>query len=361
MSAIEFAVSPRSETLAFDCKLRGGDLIGLSFKNTLLNIVTLSLYRFWAKTTVRKRIWAGVTLNDEPFEYTGRGMELFKGFLIAVVAFGVPLVLLSFLSAFLGPAGPILMLVVTYGGLFAIVGVATFTSFRYRASRTTWRGVRFQLTGSAVSYGLKYLGYLLLSGVTLGWFWPAAQRRLAAPLWGALKFGDRPLRFDIEAARKVGVYKPFVFAWCGGAVFYALLMGFIAAAGAAEEGGEAADLAPMLMLFATMLLAVPAVALLGSAYQAAILRSITAGVRLDDMRFELHAKWTGVLSLWLTNAFIVVVSLGIFTPVTQMRTIRFVLHRLKAVGEVDLSTVRQVERGPKSGEGLADIFDLAPV
>ena len=50
--------------------------------NLLLRVLTLGIYHFWAKTEVRKRIWSAIRINDEPLTYTGRGMELFLGFLI---------------------------------------------------------------------------------------------------------------------------------------------------------------------------------------------------------------------------------------------------------------------------------------
>ena len=62
----------------------------LVFKNTILTVITLGFYRFWAKTRIRKYIWSNQSLFGEPLEYTGTGKELFLGFLI-VLAVLVPL------------------------------------------------------------------------------------------------------------------------------------------------------------------------------------------------------------------------------------------------------------------------------
>ena len=45
-------------------------MIGLSFMNLVLKIITLGTYHFWAKTEVRQRLWSGIRLNDEPLTYT---------------------------------------------------------------------------------------------------------------------------------------------------------------------------------------------------------------------------------------------------------------------------------------------------
>jgi uncharacterized membrane protein YjgN (DUF898 family) len=139
----------RGEPLRFSTVLDLRSFAWLSVRNGLLNILTLTLYRFWGKTEVRRRAWDGVRLNDEPFEYTGRGMELFIGFLLATLVVGAPFLVLVFALQFLNPlvAAPLLILV--YLGLFFLIGFGVFTAFRYAASRTRWRGVRCRLRGQA--------------------------------------------------------------------------------------------------------------------------------------------------------------------------------------------------------------------
>ena len=90
MAAQTMATRPRrhtpcEETLSIEWQYPPG-LIGLSFINTLFRLTTLGIYHFWAKTEVRQRIWSAIRINDEPLTYTGRGMELFVGFLIVFCA-----------------------------------------------------------------------------------------------------------------------------------------------------------------------------------------------------------------------------------------------------------------------------------
>ena len=89
------------EDLRFHHTIQPSAFLGLSLKNGLLNLVTLTLYRFWGKTEVRRRVWRNVRLNDEPFEYTGRGGELFIGFILALVVLGLPFLIIIFGVQFL--------------------------------------------------------------------------------------------------------------------------------------------------------------------------------------------------------------------------------------------------------------------
>lgn len=341
----------------------------LSIRIGLLNLITLTLYRFWGRTEVRRRLWAGIHVNDEPLEYTGRARELFIGFLVAVGVIGVPFLLIAFGAQMLGPALAPIIILPLYIFLIWLMGFGRFTAFRYLASRTVWRGVRFGLTGSPVAYGFQVLILTLLSVVTFGWFWPAAQRRLAAPLWDGLRFGDRRFRFDLDAAREIGVYGPYFVGVVISLVAYLVLV--VGAAmtllKAARTGMTVAPspeaLLPLMLPLYLLLFLWALIALLAfSPYRAAVLEGVARGIRFEGARFHLNIRVRDMALLTLTNTLILIFTLGFLMPVVQARTSRFLLDRLRVFGEVDLEDVAQSALGaPRTGEGLADAFGLSPI
>ena len=368
-----------SERLVFSQSIRLRDFFWLSLRNGLFNLVTLTLYRFWGKTEVRRRVWNRVHLNGEPFEYTGRGVELFLGFLFALGAVGLPFLLAVFGAQLLGPIVGGLIILPIYLLFFILVGFGRFTAFRYMASRTSWRGVRLRLTGAPWSYAFTWLGFALLSGVTLGWFWPEAQRRLAAPLWDGLRFGDRRFRFSLDGACKEKVYGAYGIGWivaAGGYVIMTLLLAAVLVTQARANGGAPREPDAAVIGLFYLLAAVGAVvyAVAFSPYHAAALRSVAAGVSLDEdgpergpasaaaVGFRLRLKWTDMAWMSLSNMALVVFSLGFFMPLAQARVSRLLVDRLEAEGQVDFSRIRQAaDTGPRTGEGLADAFGLAPI
>lgn len=358
------------ERLAFSTTLEPARFLGLSLKNGLLNLVTLTLYRFWGKTEVRQRVWRGVRLNGEAFEYTGRGVELFVGFLLALLVIGAPFLAVVFAVQFLGEWFLVLAYLPLYLFFFWLWGFGVFAAFRYMASRTTWRGVRFQLTGSASEYGMHYLGAVFLSGLTLGWYWPTAERNLAERVWGSLRFGDRRMRFSTTQSEREGVYGAYALGWIGTAVGYFVLMGLMVAAAmgasatlAPSPDGSAPvrDIALMLGFYAVALLIAPFALLLWAPYQAAMLRSIVAGIRLDEASFKLKVKAIPLWWLTVSNLFLLAITLGFLMPWVQARTARFLVERLESAGEARLDLARQAGRGPGSGEGLADAFGFSAI
>lgn len=365
MSTTE-AVSESAPPLVIEQKSRLAPYIGLSLKNGLLNIITLSLYRFWGKTEVRRRVWSQTFINGEPLEYTGRGMELFKGFLIAVFGLGLPFVLIVGLAQLMGPVMAALIIIPLYLGLFFLFGFGMFTAFRYLASRTQWRGIRFHLRGKPADYGLVYLAFTLLSGVTLGWFWPAAARQLSGRLWGGLTFGNLDFGFDLEAARKVKVYPAYALGWVVvilGYVFFILaIIGAGVGAGAFDPEDPTAAMAVMSGIWLGAIIFTLVVLVAFAPYQAAALRSVAAGVRIGEARFKLELSALAMAGFMLSTILLFLVSFGFLTPLLQARTIRFMLRRLKIEGGVDLNAVGQsADAGPKTAEGLADALGASMI
>lgn len=356
------------ESLVFSEDINLRPYVGLSLRNALLNLVTLTLYRFWGKTNVRRRVWSEVRMNDEAFEYTGQGRELFIGFLIALITVGLPSLVVIGGAQFLGPAMAALIILPLYLAMFCLFGAAVFLAVRYMASRTVWRGIRFQLAGSPWSYGAAYLGYTLLTGLTLGWFQPAMKLRMARQLWGEMSFGDLRIRWVPRS--EDGVYGPFALAWIGAMIGYFVIFGggmvaLVVGLGLAGEGGADPGAPPSLAMMAGIygLLAVFGLYALAifAPYNAAILRATVGSLKIGDARLRLDLTAIDFLGLSISNILILVLTLGFLAPLVQARTVRFMVRRITADGLVPLEQARQGKAGPKTGEGLADAFDFSPI
>jgi len=354
---MEEAQSPvAGETLTFGQGLKSSDFVGLSLKNGLLNIITLGFYSFWARTETRRRVWEKVSLNGEAFAYTGKGLELFLGFLLGMAVLLAPYLAMVLLIRYVSPAF-MLLIFPLYIALFVGLGAAVFMAFRYVASRTTWRGTRFQLTGSPAKFGWSYLGYILLVCVTLGWFAPAASMRLSGKLWGGVAFGDKPLGWERSQSEKL--YGPFALAWIVGIVGYIALIAMMVPMMTSVGQDVASAAAVIGKLYAFMLLYLFVLVIASAAYHAALMRAVVGAIRLDDARFSIAVKALDLIMLSLTNALLLIFSLGFLIPVVEARSARFVISRLSSTGEARLAGVGQAPRGSGADEGLADAFGIS--
>lgn len=158
----------------------GGAIFKLAFATSMLTLVTLGIYRFWARTRVRRYIWSSVTVKGDAFQYTGNGLEKLLGFLVAVIilAFTLGAIQLGLfffnLSVFaprddeLGLALQILAAQASLVLLAPLFFFARYRSLRYKLARTRWRGIRFALAPGAWGYAGRGVWMSLLSIVTLG-------------------------------------------------------------------------------------------------------------------------------------------------------------------------------------------------
>ena len=226
------------------------------------------------------------------------------------------------------------------------------------------------MRGQAREFGLAWMGYALLSGITLGWFWPAADRRLAGRLWGGLSFGDKDFDFDIEAARRERVYGAYTLAWILGAVAYVIFLVIIfgtvapqiAAAGKGAPPPPSSTFHTLIVTYAAAAIFTPVFIFVLAPFHAAMLRSIMAGLVFQGVRFRARVKWLDYAVLNLTNVLLLAVTLGLLMPFVEARSRKFVLGRLEIEGGFDLSTIGQATGlRPRTGEGLADAFGISTI
>ena len=187
MSAVPLHPPPLSSSMSFS-----GDRAQfrwLATRGGLLELVTAGFYRFWLATDIRRHLWSNTTLDDDAFEYTGRGRELFIGFLFAL-AIIIPIYLGYFL------VGLELERIQAFGSVpliafFYVFGqFAIFRARRYRLTRTVWRGVRFWMTGSAWSYAARGAMWAVLVLLTLGLILPWKQAALERYKMRHSHYGD---------------------------------------------------------------------------------------------------------------------------------------------------------------------------
>lgn len=186
---------------------RAGRLFGLGLKVAALTLLTLGFYRFWGKTEIRRYLWSRVRLDADRFEYTGTGKELFLGFLIVLavlIPLGIVFQTLAVFSVAWSPAAQAWVSSLQTVVFLYLIGYAIYRARRYRLSRTLLRGIRFGQAGSAVRYGLMFLGYMLLAVVTLGIAKPVGDVALYRFQTNNTQFGDHGFEFDGKARDMMG-------------------------------------------------------------------------------------------------------------------------------------------------------------
>lgn len=368
------------QKLQYDGRL--GALYWIFFKNLLLNIITLTIYRFWGKTNVRRYAWSHTSLQGERFEYTGRGGELFIGFLIVVVIYAVGILVFKVVSLGMGEAGLQLQQFVVGFLILYLVFVAQYAAQNYRLTRTLWSGISGGMTGSAWKYGVKAFLFTLLNIVTLNLATPWTTLRLTEDRFNNSYFGNA--KASLQASAKP-LYLSFILGFVFSIIGLAVLAGLIGLAGYSfimandlmpvlREVGEAnkAGVDPnvtkeqmnqlmglFFICFMALYFGIALVSMIAFApYTAALFRTIASNLQLAELRFSSEVTAWRYISLWVGNILIVILTLGLGFPIAVHRSVKFFADRVAIHGELDVERLQQssLER-PRFGEGLLEAFD----
>lgn len=338
--------------------------LGLAVVNLLLTIITLGIYRFWARTRERRYLWSATRWGGEPLEYTGKGQELLIGALLAFLILVLPVSLAGMGGAVaqgLGMAAVGLAINLAVYAIFLwLYHIAVWRALRYRLSRTRWSGIRGAMDGSSLAYALIGMKMLLLSVVTLGFATPYASVRLFNARWSDARLGTMKVRV---AAQWRPLMRSYLASW---GISLLVLAGAAASVWAqlppdVLNDPSKAVIAPqtIVTILTSYLIAGLIVALLMLRYYAAQWRALVGGVSIEGLHFGFGAGAGDWLRYWLGNAALVVFTLGVGLLMLPWRKWRFLTAHLRAEGGLDLERLAQTRiEAPVYGEGLADVLDM---
>jgi len=188
-------------TSAIDYDADTGRVFQIWFLNGLFRILTLGIYTFWGKTRMRRYLASGFLLDGDRFEYTGTGKELFFGFLKAIPIYLIAIGPFIAVNIWLGDEESLKVLWIfpAYIPLIYFFPFAYYAARRYRLSRTTWRGIRFALKGSAFKYANYAMFRAFLNTITLGILTPYSQAYLHKHVVDHMIFGNIPATLHTKA------------------------------------------------------------------------------------------------------------------------------------------------------------------
>ncbi len=392
-------------TLSFDASR--GSFFRLLLINGALTLVTVGIYRFWARTRIRRFIWHHVRILGDPLEYTGTGGELFLGFLI-VLAVLFPLGLVYSAIAGLVPPDRVQLQVgletAYYVVIIGLIHIGLYRMWRYRMSRTAWRGIRFSLEGSTWSYLKLALLWDVLWVLTLGFMMPWRETTLWRYQIQHTRFGQEAFRFHGKAN---GILRPWLGVWVTGMVFLAGggLLGFVVLTHGRIDVDSLSAISPDLRFIFTIALGAQSLALMifPFTYFYFLIRLTRwkisglgiAGARLTSnlgfarllvfaaLAVALIGVFMGLAALlpivwglpvYINDQinpllFLAVGFLAFVLLTTVVPTIWMTIFRFEAIKQTVLTTdidqpsvleraAQSSDAGPRTGEGFADAFDL---
>jgi uncharacterized membrane protein YjgN (DUF898 family) len=367
---VRVAGRPAGDRIRFEGQM--GPFLAAQIGRLILTVLTLGIHRFWWKTAIRRRLWTNTSVDGDPLEYRGRGIEMFVGALLVFALLRLPLSAISFAQAVLQGMGLAWVAMLLQMGLILgflwLFGFAVYRTRRYMLSRTSWRGIRAGMTGNGLAYARLSFRLSLLNLVTLGFATPYSDARRWNALWGDAMFGTERVRARVDWKALTKSFWP-AYIGCIIAFGLAFAMGFEGgeAAGRALAGDAGAMLDPaagfaILKFYGYLVIAFLASIFLMLGYRAHFYQEALAATAVGGLRFGFSATATDWLKFHAGNMAWVVLTLGVGLLLLRLRLWRFWMDHLELYGEMDTGDIRQsVLRAPVQGDGLADAFDIGGI
>ncbi|MES2733816.1 MAG: DUF898 family protein [Bacteroidota bacterium] len=297
----------------------GSSYFGVIIVNWLLIVVTLGLYYPWAKAKQLHYLYGSTALNEERFSFHGTGKEMFKGFIKAVIIFAA---IYGLLLLFMYLQMPIIGILVFYACILAIIPFAIHGSYRYRMSRTSWRGIRFGYRGDQKELSISFFKWTFFTIISFGLYSSWLSINLRNYLIGNIRLGSLQFKSDGD----------------GGSYFWLNVKGYF------------------LTLFTLGI------------YMFWWQKDIFAyyidnlSVHQDDKEIRMTSTATGgdFFGLLVVNMLIIIFTLGIGYAWVVTRTMDFIVSKIELTGDIDLDTINQTEANftDATGEDVSDVLDL---
>lgn len=338
----------------------------IAFTNLLLTIVTLGVYRFWATARERRYLWSRSRFVDENLEWAGTGLELFIGFILAMLLFLLPLFVITQVAQALVLQGQealgVLLSFASFIVIFYLTGLARYRALRYRLSRTRWRGIRGGSDDPGFRFGLSYMWKTFVGIIAFGLLLPWSMTSLWNERWSKMSFG--PYRFEADAESGEVFLRYLLFYLSPFILFVGSLIGAALGGGVGYGlGGEdGAAAGSILAIIAIILFFYLGLGLIAVAFYAKFYEVVVGATRWKNLQFSFNASTMDWIKLLVGDFLLVVFTLGIGFIFLSYRHWKFFMTHMEAGGEIILDELTQSQTATsKHGEGLLDAFDVGAI
>jgi len=320
----EAAANSAANNKSIDCELsfRGDSatLFKIWISNLLLTICTLGIYYPWGRANMKRYIYSSTYIGDYSFEFHGKGKQMFFGLLKFWGITFIFLVVWIAIIALLVPDIDWLIEVVAWVLIISyvpILGLFIHGARKFRLSRTSYRGIRFGYRGEK-----KPLILLMILAV-IPFAYPYFINKFRKYVYGNTRFGNVEAQFTGDDNAYAKIYWHSVF------------------------------------------LCIVTLGIYYPWYKMRLFNFFWENLsfKKDGTIIEVVPKSTaeGFFKLKAGNLLILIFTLGLGSPITKIRNMRFFADNLELYGNIDLDTVIQTEEQYLNalGDAATDMDDSA--
>jgi uncharacterized membrane protein YjgN (DUF898 family) len=334
---------PREESFAFTGS--GSEYFRIWIVNLILSVVTFGIYSAWAKVRRLEYFYRNTRVAGASFDYHGRPLAILKGRIVAFLLFA------GYTAA--GAYSPVT-------GLLAFVvmaGVMPFLinrSLRFRLHNSSYRGLRFQFSGTTGQAYWVFLALPILSMFTLMALGPLWHHQLKEYQHTNASYGQTRVSFNAPIG---AFYKAYGIAVLSLFVLMVLSILLVApVVGLMALGSRAPEAMIIGVLVAYVFFGTAIWSVTTALIQNLVWRHTSIGPHTFLSTLEAHR----LLGVVIVNTLATVVTLGLFKPFAQVRLAKYFIGELTLVmrGTLDDFVAGEQLNVAAIGDEAAEIFDI---
>ena len=382
----EEEVPSKFQNHAINFNGNGAEYFKIWIVNLILSILTIGIYSAWAKVRTKRYFYGNTEIDGAVFDYHATPIMILKGRIVAVLLF-----ILFTASGYFSPyAQGVLFL-----ALALLAPWVIWNSIRFNAKVTSYRNVRFAFKGrplklylllilvplspaliavlvAGVLYLVNPLQSTFLGGIVgIGIFAvylmiPLVQQLVTSYYFGNHLYGQGTVKEKLSSGHYYITYLKLMllsFLWL-------IPIGLLIAAIAAFSGASLTNVDPESLASGSIgagigfVVFIPIIlmSVWSKAYlQARIRNYVFSKIKLADrIKFSSELKVKRLFWIYLSNLFLLIITLGFAYPWTKIRLAKYKLETISLLvwGDLDGFVTQMGDRRNALGEELGDAFDL---
>ncbi|MDR1008173.1 MAG: DUF898 domain-containing protein [Campylobacteraceae bacterium] len=339
----------------FEFRGNASDFFQIWFVNTIFTVITFGIYGAWAKVRNNRYIYSNTFLGNHPFEYTANPVKILIGRLIVVGIYAAFFIASELM--FIGAAAIIFIIFIF------LIPLIIRQSLIFNAKYTRFHGLNFRYRASVGDFYKFFLFHTFLNLITIGIIFPYTHSEFKKLVINHTYYGNSNFYFQSQAPQFFFIYYVKIMLLYV-VLFVVVVLSTVALLAITRTGIEELNNGGVLIILGTISLmlyfgVIIFSFILRGSFEAWIGRVVYNNTSIKEYR--MLNEWNAFKLSWiyLSNFFVIIVSLGLLYPWTKIRTVKYKLENI-GFENLNLNTFDgQIEQDRSAvGEEAADFFDF---
>ena len=328
---------------------KGSEYFRIWIVNLILTLLTFGIFSAWAQLRRIQYFYHNTWLNESNFNYHASPISILKGKIITATIFLLYFVSFEFNSK------------IGYAVLSILILIFPLTfvlSMRFRIYNSSYRGLRFNFSGSIKEAYINLLLFPLLNLFTLFLLTPFVHRRIKLYQHNNYNYGKTKFNFNASVKNFYKIYFITFIQYLSISLFF--FVGYFVL----YEFTKNTNMEKNNLLITIILLILCYLFFPFTYFMVRIQNLIWNHTVVGNNQFISTLKFKSLLKLEITNYILIIITFGFYKPFADIRMARYYIENMSISTTGDLDNFLACEQqnvtatGAETGTLVNEIFNI---